>query len=327
MTPKRITLDNSGRSLSRKCLRKHLLDNMLGLKGLSGSTALRFGSAWHGFQHGYYDLILHEGWEKKDLAFMKGLAVATKVFEQESADMTFYDDYRTLENLRDLALAYINHYQGDVGSLEIIGTEKIFEIKLEPTSQERDIFDPFLPEEIYFTGQIDLQVKQDDMPYIWDHKTTGNSLSVESQRLHRLAQLMGYSVAGEKALGFKPEGCMVSFAYMSSRKNKDGVYGKLSMDFMRVPHIFTERDLEEWRMSFLSSVRDLYLAMISNYFPMNHDSCFDYNHRCTFSPLCDMNREVPYYITNEGVYEPYDIPEGFRQKRWDVRDKLEELSL
>ena len=324
-----ITSDNSARHLLEQCERKYMLQQMCGLRGMYGSTALRYGTAWHAFLHGFYLKVMESGWEAKDLAFMAGLVEAKTAFEEESSKALFNDDYRTLENLNDSAYKYITHFEQDEFNLVVIGTEKIFEIEIEISELDRDHI-PGLPEKVIFTGQIDLQVEMDGSKWIWEAKTTGGALSIESQRLHRLAQLMGYYWAAERVLEFKPQGGLISFHHLLSRKSsKDDSYGKVNIDFARIPHIFTEPDLSEWRSSFLHTAGRINQCMDTGFWPMRHDSCFDYNKRCSYASLCDMNRIVEFSIGKDGFYEiePDRIPEGFKVERWDVRNRAKKGSI
>jgi hypothetical protein len=271
---------------------------------------------------------MESGWEAKDLAFMAGLVEAKTAFEEESSKALFNEDYRTLENLNDSAYKYITHFDSDEHNLVVIDTEKIFEIEIEINGIDRDRI-PDLPAKVIFTGQIDLQVEMDGSKWIWEAKTTGGALSIESQRLHRLAQLMGYYWAAERVLSFKPQGGLISFHHLLSKKKADGDYGKVNIDFARIPHIFTEPDLAEWRASFLHTAGRINQCMETRFWPMRHDSCFDYNKRCSYASLCDMNRTVDFSVGKDGLYEidPERIPEGFRIERWDVRDRAKKGSI
>ena len=320
----KIVSDNSSRHLYIQCPRKYMLQQKMGLKGLYGSTALRYGTAWHSFLHGFYAEIMKNGWEAKDMAFMAGLVEAKNSFDKETSNALFNDDYRTMDNLQDSAYKYISVFADDEFSLKVLETEKVFELEME--LDETDFANiPFLPEEVVFTGQIDLQVEMNGSQWIWEAKTTGGALSIESQRLHRIPQLMGYSYAAERILDFKPQGCLVSFHHLLSRKSsKDDSYGKVNIDFARIPHIFTAKDLLEWRNSFLTTCRDIALSESTMLWPMRQDNCFDFNRRCTYSSLCDYNREVGFDVAEDGSYEVDTVPEGFKVERWSVLDKGKE---
>jgi hypothetical protein len=320
-----LALDNSRKDLYEQCHQKDFLRNVLGIRGIRGSTALRWGGAWHAFLHGFYEVIRQEGWGKKNIALMKGLLEAKKEFELQTEKAEFIDDYRTLDNLNTCALQYLDYFGDDDGSLKIIFPEEVFEIPFELTVEEQTLF-PFqlaLPK-IVFTGQIDLQVEMNEVAWIWEAKTTGQALSIQSQRLHRSAQIMGYSYA-QRVRGINVEGVLISFCHFSSRKNKDGVYGKLTTDFQRVPHIFTDGDLVGWRKSFISTARDIYLSTIMDNFPMRHSSCFAYNRRCSYAQLCEINKKIPYkFNKNTLEYKILEVPEGFIEEKWDVRNREEE---
>jgi hypothetical protein len=307
-----LVLDNSGRQLWRSCHQKYYLQVICGLRSVWGSTALRYGSTWHAFLEGFYSIIKQDGWGHKEFALITGLAFAKKTWDEETAKYQFNDDYRSFDAISEGALKYLQHFAEDEGSLKIIGTEKIFEVEMTPLTLEEVSWwgeVPF-PPRILFTGKIDLQVEMFGSPWIWDAKTTGNQLSIESARLHRSAQLMGYSYGAAKVLDFVPNGTLISFFHTSARKNKDGVYGTIKMDFARTPHIFTDRDLEAWRKSYLVVCKEIWEAMKVGVFDQCQDSCYAYNHACSYSRICEQNKE---FLPGD------EIPEGFMYDPWDVR--------
>jgi len=106
---------------------------------------------------------------------------------------------------------------------------------------------------------------------------------------------------------------LISFLYASARKNKDGVYGKNTIDFKRVPQLFSEGDFREWRASFLKVCHDLVWAEQNNVWEMAHDQCYKQWGACDYVRLCEQNR--PFDETNF---------EGFIQIPWDVENGEED---
>ena len=308
-----MVLDNSGRHLWRQCHLKYKFKTIDGVQSRKGSTALRYGSAWHGFKEAFYRTILTEGWEAKRYAMLNGIGFAKDVWEKESENREFYDDYRTFDNLCSAAMKWLDYYPEDENELEVIGTEKIFELEMMPLTEEEAEWWHSPPESLLFTGRIDLQIKIHGIPWIVDTKTTGNSLAVESNRLGRSAQFMGYSYAAEKILDFKPNGCLVDYLHTSGRKNKDGDYGTIKYDFARVPHIFTDKDLLSWRFSFLRAAKEIQEAMLSGLWDQCQDSCYDFNRNCGFLGVCEQNKQEVDLAQNESfIYLPWDVREAVK---------------
>jgi hypothetical protein len=305
-----LILDNTKRSCSAQCKRKFYWQHIRGLQPEFGSTALRFGSTWHAILEGYYTAVKENGWVKDGDALHTALEFGQKEWEKESDGRVFYDDYRTLENAMKLFFEYVNHYHYDMGMLDVIAPEKVFRCPMELTPADKTLF-PALTElkELFFTGQIDMQLELNGSKWIMEHKTTGQALTYQTQRLNRSAQIKGYSWASERVLGFRPEGCLVSFAHITSRKKKDGDYGKLSMDFARTPQVFSTPDLEQWRQSFLAEANALLLEYRRDLWPCNDDQCYQFG-ACPYISLCEQNRPLDEVITD-----------AFITKHWDVENQ------
>jgi hypothetical protein len=312
MFQEEIRLDNTRRSTFRECMRKGYWQYVLDYKPKMGSTALRFGSTWHGMQDGFYSSIKEFGWERRDQAIESGILKGKAVWDKESEAQEFYIDYRNLQTASDCFLQYVQHYSHDEEILKVIQTEQVFRCPITLVTEEEKRLYGHLPP-IVFTGRLDLQVELNVMPWIIEHKTTGQPLEKQAYQLNRSAQIMGYSYAGPNILDFRPEGCLISFLYASARKNKDGVYGKNTIDFKRVPQLFSEGDFREWRASFLKVCHDLVWAEQNNVWEMAHDQCYKQWGACDYVRLCEQNR--PFDETNF---------EGFIQIPWDVENGEED---
>lgn len=302
-----LVLDNTKRSCAQACLRKYYWQHVEGLQPEFGSTALRFGSTWHAILEGYYTHIKNHGWQRDGDALHAAMQWGQKEWEKESEGRIFYDDYRTLENCMQMFLAYVNHYQFDMGMIEVIEPEQVFRAEMKLSEADKRLF-PRLAEMamIFFTGQIDMQLKMSGTKWIMEHKSTGQALTYQTQRLNRSAQIKGYSWASHEVLDFRPEGVLVSHAQCTSRKKKDGDYGKLTLDFARTPQVFSEDDLEEWRIAFLAASETIALEYDRQLWPCNYDNCYQFG-ACAYIRLCEQNRSLDETIT-----------EGFIVKHWDV---------
>lgn len=287
-----LVLDNTKRSCAQQCLRKFYWQHVKGFQPLHGSTALRFGSTWHAILEGYYIHIKEHGWSRDGKAISFALEHGKKKWDAESEDRVFYDDYRTYENACQLFLAYMNHYAIDYNMLEIASPEQTFRCPMPLADDEKSRF-PHLAEldEFFFTGQIDLQARLNGSKWLVEHKTTGQPLSVQTQRLNRSAQIKGYTYASREICEFSPEGTLISFAHLSGRRKVNGEYGKLKMDFARTPQVFSEDDIVQWRESFLHVADMVAREYVRNLWPCNDDACYNFG-ACPYIGLCEQNKPL-----------------------------------
>ena len=303
-----IRLDNSKRKIATSCMRKFYWEQYRGLKSKYGSTALRYGNVYHECMRGYYQGVINHGWEDQGLLMNLGVASARKQWDALTDGKIFYQDYRTFENCMELFIGYLGTYAEDRHYIEIMATEQAFTIPFEMTKSEEMRYG-YLPP-IPSTGKIDLQMKMRGVPWILDFKTTSYAISVVSQGLAKSMQLINYTWAALAALGYMPEGAMTSIVFSSARKNKDGVYGKLSTDYGRVPVIYTAEDIAQWRESYLATVAQIFDCYSHNSWPCNFDSCYMYNKQCPFFGLC--MQPVPLDEVNT---------DGFDVEFWDVTEE------
>jgi hypothetical protein len=308
-----LVLDNTQRATFALCPRKFYWHHQRGLISKFGSTALRYGSTWHGTLEGYYKTIKEKGWAAKDEAVRNGALRGKQVWERESKDQIYIDDYRSYENCMEAFLQYLVFFQMDQSLVEIIDTEKLFEQELYIEEQDEwyQNYDySFLPP-IIFTGKIDRTISLSGMHWTLDEKSTGQAMDVQVQRMNRLAQLIGYSWAGRRVYpDHEIAGSLVCIHRIYSGKLKDGGYGKLSIDFRRVPQIYSAGDYVQWKHSFYHVAAGIYGCLEREEWPMNHDACYQYGN-CTYTRLCDQNKIDLTEVNTD----------GFTFKPWDVRNE------
>ena len=218
-----LIVDNTKRSTYRLCQMKFFLQHEKGLQTDFGSTALRYGSTWHGIQEGFHRDIIKNGWPEDQNAHIKalsaGLELGKEVWDKETEKKTFIDDYRNYNTAVEAFQAYLEFFSDDRNYIEVLHTEQKFSCPIEPESQvEANLLTGLPP--ITFTGKIDLGVRMDNVNWIWDFKTTGWYLAKVIMEANRSPQLIGYSYAGKKVLDFEPSGCLCSFAYVGATKSK-----------------------------------------------------------------------------------------------------------
>ncbi len=312
MTEKQIVLDNSARSTFCTCKKKYFYQNIQGLQSNYGSTALRYGSCWHAIQEGYHRWVMENGWPKSPSETMEaitaGLKLGKETYDADSAKKEYYDDYKNFNTAVEAFNAYLDYFESDKDFVEIISTEQKFECPMEPENTlEEKILSKLPP--LIFTGRLDLGIKMDGTNWINDFKTTGWYLDKVIQQANRSAQFIGYSYAGKRVLDFEAQGCIGNFAYVGSTKSrKTGQWGKTRYQFRRVPQVYSEGDIQAWKLSFISTAREIHFAEQEGLYPESFDNCFQYG-ACSYLKLCQQH--VPFEELNT---------EGFHVEFWNVLD-------
>jgi len=248
---------------------------------------------------GYYSAV--KAGAKLSEAVQQALAYGRAIWELETqVHPEWEEDYRTLDTAGEALLAYIDEFQQtDVGSLEVKATEQSFFVEV--------------GNNLGFFGRIDMRAVLDGIPFVVEHKTTGQSAALVAERLNRSAQIMGYTYAA-KAMGLEVQGCLVVIHQVSCRRKADDTWGKQTIAFRRVPMVFTDSDLEAWRQSFTLTAEQITQCEARQCWPMQFDSCYRFG-RCCYAPLCerhlsldelqDKERPIPGFIrTTRDYLEP-----------------------
>lgn len=305
-----IKIDYSKATTFHSCPRKFYLSHVRGITSTKGSTALRFGSAFHAGMEGYYSHIAQHGWTKDGKSIEQCINFAKKDFDKNSEGKEYYDDYRSFPNLTNLLIQYIDHFSNDELFLKVRHTERAFKLLMKPTAWDRQYFPGIQP--FYFTGKIDQECNLNGMDWLNEFKTTGWSLQALQSELTRSPQVLGYQYASRIVCNTVPEGVLVTIAYCKSTKSKTtGNYGKLYTDFARFPQIYNDHDLSEWRRHFMFLASEIQRCSRVDYFPPRFESCFNYG-RCEFLNLC----EQPVSL-EEASYHGYTTKEP-----WDVTKEV-----
>lgn len=311
MQPKTIILDNTKRKTFRQCKRKYYLQHVHGLQPDFGSTAIRYGVAWHGAMEGYYTYVIANGWPETTTEVLKAmesaLVLAKKKWDAEMTKKKFLDDYRDFNTLVDNFQHYLKYFETDRENLKVLSTETKFEIPLLPENDQENRVLSSLPP-VFFTGRIDLAVFFSYQNWLLDFKTTGWILDKVILEANRSPQLVGYSYAGSKALDIEVNGCLCSFSHIGAYKSKKtGEYGAPKYEFRRVPQVFHPHELIEWKSDFIDTCRELYFSTRENFWPQRFDSCYTYG-ACPYLKLCKQQDQDFDLLNLEGFHEDF----------WDV---------
>ena len=305
-------LDNTKRGTAAACLMKYYLNFERNIRPNKGSTALRYGSIWHECMDAFYSYIADNGWGKHGKAIQLSLLVAKTEWDAYNCDkegnptQTFYEDYRSLPNLYQALVQYFNEYSQDSGMVEILASENPYQISILPTQEETNKYPNLVP--FLFTGIIDLEVKLNGMPWITDHKTTGQELGTQLARLNRSAQFIGYNWAAQQWLPIRPEGSLIIIHHLSAYKSKTtGNYGNPKISFRRSPQVYTPADLDKWKNSLLKTASDIMLAKTTNNWPMQFDSCYQFG-ECTYARVCEQVRDFDDWLLHDfHIGEEWDV--------------------
>jgi len=259
------------RSLHR-CPRTILFEQVLRLYPLNGSTALRYGSAYHKAMEAYYS-------NGKDIN--KAIEAAAAYWQKPTVQI-FVEDYRTLENLLSSLLTYHQMFGRD--KEEVVGVpEKKMIAKILLTDEEKSHYGDI---SVDFVVVIDLVTSLEGMIWIKDFKTTSVDLPYMASRLRRMPQLMGYQFVAQEHIN-EVSGTMVSYHQLKATKSrKTGLYGELKTDFMNFPMIYVSSEYDNWRTYVIYNASKFHIAAKAG-FPPNYLSCYEFNKSCPYLPLCE----------------------------------------
>jgi len=265
---------------------------------------------------GLYRHIMKHGWTRDGKAIECAVAAAKESWAEQTAKQIFVDDYRTLENCLRALVMYLAHFNYDEGMLKVISVEQVFKIKMYPDKGKH--FPLIRKEEgFWFTGRLDLGIDLTDRPWHVEHKSTGQSIAIQESRLHRNPQNIGYTYASQRISEEPPEGCLVAIHHLSAYKSRTtGLYGEPKIDFKRIPQIYTDGDIESWRVSLFDTAEKILRNKERELWPMKHSNCYRYG-RCTYAPLCEQNAPL-----GEEMLEGF-----FEDEPWDVTEQVPEKEL
>ena len=315
-----IKIDYSSSDTFYSCPLKYKLKHLDGWRSVHSSSAIRYGHAFHAGMNGYYSHIQEHGWTRDGAAVQRMIEFAHADFEEESKKGNYYPDYRTFENLVQLLTSYIDHFYEDHGFLKVIHTERAFQLLIKPTEKELTYYPHLKP--FWFTGRIDMELELNGMVWTNEFKTTGWQLDTVAKELNRSPQVIGYAYAKDKIYHEPPEGCLVTIAYSNARKVKSGDYGKLSIDFRRIPQIYNQVDLEKWREHFISLAAQIQQAKEINHYPPRFQSCYKYG-RCEFLALCEQSCQIEKASYHNFIQEePWDVTKDVDEKDLMIKEEV-----
>lgn len=250
------------------------------------SSALLHGSIWHKIMEVYYSHVRDSGYQDISGAILAAGAAAKAEWVKAYDAYDIWEDYRDFQTEMEMLTQYIATYKETEELLEVVGVEEKFEILI-PVSQKAQEMGV---EEITYSGIIDLRCKMNGISWLIDHKTTSMSPTKEAEKLNRSLQFIGYAYA-ERELYGEAEGFISNFASCSSRKKKDGTYGKKTVSFHRSPQLYTEEDFEVFK-DWVNFSACLVVQCETLGYKKNYASCYGYG-RCSQYTQCGWGEKAP----------------------------------
>lgn len=272
----KIRLSSSKRSTLKNCPYRLFLEQ-LGITPVKKSSALIHGSAWHTILETFYQYIKDNGWDNMPGAVYACGVEAKKFWAKEQKKSDIWMDYRNFQTEMEMLMKYIATYS-DEGFLEVTAVEEKFECLVPLDTYHKEI------KEITYSGVIDLRCKISGIPWLVDHKTTSGSVPSEANKLNRSLQFIGYSW-GEQQIYGETEGFMANFAGCSSKKKKDGNWGKKNITFLRSPQLYTEEDFNVFIQDVNFTAREIATYTELGVWPKYYSNCYNYG-RCALYNQC-----------------------------------------
>lgn len=292
----KLKLDNSKRSTFVKCPYRYNLAYVKGIVPSTGSTSLRYGSCFHSAMEGLYSHIAENGWTKDGGALSRAAEMARAKWDELTNSQRYYNDYRDINTLLKALVLYYNHFYADEGMIEVLATEMAFKVNL--------------PDDVLFTGRLDMEMKLSGQQWVNEFKTTGRAISYIAQQQNRDPQFIGYAYALRKIYGEDIEGFLITYHHLSAYKSKKtGDYGEPKIEFDRIPQFFTDNDLTEWLESFLYTAYQIRTCIANDAWPKQFDSCYVYG-ACPYLFLCEQRVRAG----SEHLADKYTITQNI----WDV---------
>jgi PD-(D/E)XK nuclease superfamily len=159
---------------------------------------------------------------------------------------------------------------------------------------------------IYYSGKIDLGIKDHNGIWSFDHKTTFQFGDTFDKQMAMDGGQLGYCWALGQTLGIKPQGYIID-AIRVRRPKKQDEFGGIdcidATDFKRTPYYVTEDMLEEWRKDTLTLVKNVFDYHSSGHFPRHRWNCTNKFGMCDFYDVCSTPRAQREQILQSGLFE------------------------
>lgn len=341
-----LLIDNSTLDLYNACAREGEYGHIENYVSANDKPALNFGAAAHEGWKARYKMLDHKAIHNieqttyeiidKD-GTAQQLCGTPEVIQNEVITHHFNDHPQPLDEFRSPSLclelmARYNECYGDE-PWEIITNPKTGKKCVEQSvmvflgtlwHKDRNIESPRYGEyaiDLYYTGRIDLIIRDSSGVWILDHKTTFQFGSSFTASMSMSAQFLGYAWAYQQIFGTLPIGYIINAVRVRRPTQKALLaedYFRPSgpdPDFARIPFYINPDNVAEWKENTLALVRTILYHHSQGFFPMNRTQCQRKWGPCQFFEVCNCAREVRSEILKS---------QAFMQNEWSPLNKAEQ---
>ena len=181
-------------------------------------------------------------------------------FEQKEPQAleAIHDDPEVTGLYRDYLLQYPKEEE-----FEVIATEHFTEAQLD--------FDY----DVWYAVKADNIIRFRKLLFLFEHKTCGRLGPTDIRRYLQSPQIKGYIWGMNHVLKTKIHGCLWDFIIKTKHT-----------EFQRIPQLYNESELEEWRQITLKWALEISTAEDLNEFTEDLSACYGMRGECPYTPIC-----------------------------------------
>lgn len=139
---------------------------------------------------------------------------------------------------------------------------------------------------VSWTGRIDAILRDSNLLWVVDHKTTSSGGRELSEAFRLASQTIGYTWAATQLLSAPVAGCIINVVLIRPPlKTSRGTQPR--EEFERIPYFYSPERLAEWHHTISHSVADFVSCLLRGFFPMTGPKSFrspcvycDYHQNC-----------------------------------------------
>ena len=137
---------------------------------------------------------------------------------------------------------------------------------------------------VYWTGRIDLVVKDQGNTWVMDHKTTSMLGPSFWDTFTISSQMLGYCWAAEKVLLDGPVRGLLLNAIVGRKLTKTGV----GTEFHRKHYYYTQDQIEDWKTNTIALVSMFLGSLKAGFFPQSTAWCVGKYGKCRYHDVCSL---------------------------------------
>ena len=174
---------------------------------------------------------------------------------------------------------------------------------------------------IYYTGKIDLGIRDHNGIWSFDHKTTFMFGQGFDQQMSMDGGQLGYCWALRKATGIMPIGYIIDAIRVRKPSRKgaiaedyEGIAPIDASDFVRKPFWITKDTLDEWEQNTMALLSQIFNTHQSDYMPMVRSQCVGKYGACEFIEVCSIPRNQRLEFLSSGMFTDNLWKAGLKQE-------------